>query len=189
MAWTAANEVPLGMIAPNFSLSTPDGEKWGLDRLEGARGILITFMSARCPYMKHIARGFSAFAREYIPKGLGIIAINANAKEKIDELAAESATHGYVFPYVKDFDQSVATSYKASCTPDFYLFDMDRRLYYHGQFDDSAPGNTVPVTGVDLRKAVDSLFAGERAPAQQKDAHGGCIDWDLGELPTWAAFG
>lgn len=189
MAWMSANEIPLGTVAPNFSLSTPDGEAWSLDRLAEARGILITFMSARCSYMKHIGRGFSAFARECAAKGLGIVAINANARETLEEMAAESARFGYVFPYVKDFDQSVATAYKASCTPDFYLFDMDRRLYYHGEFDDSAPGNTIPVTGAELRKAVESLFAGQSAPALQKEAYGGCIDWSQPEFPTWMASG
>lgn len=189
MSWTPANEIPLGTVAPDFSLPAPDGTLWGLDRLEGGRALLVAFISTRCPFMKHIARGFSAFAREYAGKGLSVVAINSNAKETPEEMAAEIARYSYVFPYVKDADQSVAAAYKASCTPDFYLFDMDHRLYYHGQFDDSNPTNTVPVTGADLRRAVESLFAGQSAPEDQKFAVGGCIDWNVEESPSWFTAG
>ncbi len=172
-----AFEIPLGSVAPDFSLPAPDGVHLGLPLNGKLKGILVIFASTRCPFMRHIGHGVVAYAREYAQKGVATIAINVNAGETFADMAAESAKYGYPFPYVKDADQKVAAAYMASCTPDFFLFGADRRLFYHGQFDDSSPANPLPVTGSDLREATEALLAGQEAPEDQKYALGACVAW------------
>jgi len=173
-----AFEIPLGSVAPDFSLPAPDGVHWGLPANDNLRGVLVIFASTRCPFMRHIGHGVVEYAREYAKKGVATIAINVNVGETLDDMAAESAKYGYPFPYVKDSDQKVAAAYMASCTPDFFLFGADRRLFYHGQFDDSSPASPLPVTGSDLREATDALLAGQQAPEDQKYALGACVAWN-----------
>jgi hypothetical protein len=172
-----AFEIPLGTIAPEFSLPAPDSVHWGLPAEDGQKGFLVIFASTRCPFMRHIVHGVIGYARDYAQKGVATIAVNVNAGETFDDIAAETAKYGYPFPYVKDADQKVAAAYKASCTPDFFLFGPDRRLFYHGQFDDSSPASPLPVTGSDLREATEALLAGLAAPEDQKDALGACVAW------------
>ena len=171
-------EIPLGSIAPEFSLPDPSGVEWSLAKIGGRSGVLVIFSSTRCPFMRHIARGVVDYAREYARKGIAAIAININAGETLEQIAAESARCDYPFPYVKDADQNVAAEYMASCTPDFFLFGADQRLYYHGQFDDSSPASPLPVTGSDLREATELLLAGHDAPEDQKYALGACVAWN-----------
>jgi peroxiredoxin len=136
-----AFEIPLGSIAPDFSLPAPDGVHWSLPANDGVNGILVIFASTRCPFMRQIVHGVIDYARDYAQKGVATIAINVNAGETFEDIAAETAKYGYPFPYVKDADQRVAAAYMASCTPDFFLFGADRQLFYHGQFDDSSPAS------------------------------------------------
>ncbi len=173
-----AFEIPLGTIAPEFSLPAPDGAHRGLPADDGQTGFLVIFASTRCPFMRHIVHGVIDYARDYAPRGVATIAINVNAGETFDDIAAETAKFGYPFPYVKDADQKVAAAYKASCTPDFFLFGPDRRLFYHGQFDDSSPASPLPVTGSDLREATEALLAGLAAPEDQQYALGACVAWN-----------
>ncbi len=183
-----AFEIPLGTIAPDFSLPAPDGVHWSLPAEDGQTGVLVIFASTRCPFMRHIVHGVIDYAREYARKGVATIAINVNAGETLENIAAETAKYGYPFPYVKDVDLKVAAAYMASCTPDFFLFGPDRRLFYHGQFDDSSPASPLPVTGFDLREATEALLAGQTAPEDQKYALGACVAWNddraLGACPA-----
>jgi thiol-disulfide isomerase/thioredoxin len=147
-------------------------------------------MCNHCPYVKHIQREFAAFVREYQPKGLAVIAVNsndvANYPDDAPEKMAEDATRlGYSFAYVYDETQEVARAYRAACTPDLYLFDKEQRLFYRGQFDGSRPGNDVPVSGEDLRAAIDALLAGRPAPAEQKPSLGCNIKWKAGNEPDY----
>ena len=173
-----AFEIPLGSIAPDFSLPAPDGILWSLPANDGVNGVLVIFASTRCPFMRHIGRGVVDYAREYAEKGVATIAINVNAGETFEDMAAESAKYDYPFPYVKDADQKVAAAYMASCTPDFFLFGADRQLFYHGQFDHSSPASPLPVTGSDLREATEALLAGQSAPEDQKCVLGVCVAWN-----------
>ncbi len=182
--------LPLGTPAPAFSLPDPAGRLWSLETFPDARALLVVFMCNHCPYVKHILEGFVTFARDYGPQGLAIVAINPNdasarpgdAPEHMARIAAEK---GFTFPYLIDATQRTALAYEAICTPDFFLFDAERRLAYRGRFDGSTPGNKVPVTGNELRAAVDALFA-ER-PIEQQNASIGCsIKWTPGNAPEWA---
>ena len=180
----------LGTPAPAFSLTDGNGKRFALPDFAGSKGLLVAFICNHCPYVRHILDGFVEFAREYGPKGLAIVAINPNdantrpedSRENMVRIAAEK---GFNFPYLIDETQAVAKAYQAVCTPDFFLFDAARRLAYRGQFDASRPGNGSPVTGGDLRAAVDSLFAG-RLIGKQTPSIGCSIKWKPGQAPEWA---
>ena len=144
--------------------------------------------------MKHIREGLAAFGRDYASRGLAIVAINSNdvahhPDDRPEKMAEEARAAGYTFPYVYDETQSVAKAYRAACTPDFFLFDRQRRLAYRGQFDDSRPGNGRPVSGADLRAAADALLAGRPAPAEQTPSIGCNIKWKPGSEPAYFATG
>jgi peroxiredoxin len=179
----------LGTPAPAFSLRDGSGKAFALQDFAGSRGLLVAFICNHCPYVKHILEGFVAFAREYRPKGLAVIAINPNdasarpedGPQNMLRIAAEKA---FDFPYLIDETQSVAKAYQAICTPDFFLFDAASKLVYRGQFDASRPGNGSPVTGSDLRAAVDALFAG-RSVERQMPSIGCGIKWKPGQAPEW----
>lgn len=190
MPQTPSNDIPLGTRAPNFRLPDAAGTLRSLEDYSDAKAILVAFISNRCPFVVHIREAFADFAREYAPRGLQVIAINSNddaayPEETAVRNGAEAREHGYVFPYLKDRDQSAAHAYTAACTPDFFLFDAGRALFYHGQFDDSRPKNGLPVTGADLRRAVDLALAGASAPAEQKFSIGCNIKWSAGNEPAW----
>ena len=182
--------LPLGTAARDFSLPDTRGRLWSLADFAPAPGLLIAFICNHCPYVKHILEGFLAFSREYGPKGLAIAAINANDAaaypgDSPQNMARIAATMDFPFPYLHDESQRVALAYQAICTPDFFLFDRDRRLFYRGRFDASTPGNTTPVTGAELRTAADALFAGSSLPNQVASI--GCsIKWKEGNAPAWA---
>jgi peroxiredoxin len=187
---TPSNDIPLGSRAPSFALPDAGRRIRSLDEFTDTKAVLVAFISNRCPFVIHIRQAFADFAREYASRGLQVIAINSNddlahPEETTVRNAQEAADHGYIFPYLKDSDQSVARAYKAACTPDFFLFDGNGALFYHGQFDDSRPKNGLPVTGADLRAAVDLALAGAKAPAEQRASIGCNIKWLPGNEPVW----
>jgi len=181
--------LPLGTPAPDFRLEEPaTGAKVALSDFREAPALLVVFLSNHCPFVKHIADGLAAFGREYRGKGLALVGINANdvanyPDDSPERMRDEVARRGYTFPYLIDETQEVAKAYQAACTPDFFLFDRGRRLVYRGQFDASRPGNDVPVTGGDLRRACDAVLAGKAAPAEQTPSIGCNIKWKAGNEP------
>lgn len=183
--------LPLGTEAPSFSLPDTDGEIVSLEDFEGAPGLLVMFLCNHCPFVKHLREGLAEFGREYLKRGLGIVAINSNDVERYpadspEMMAREVAEAGYPFPYLFDETQEVAKAYRAACTPDFFLFDGDRRLVYRGQFDDSRPDNGVPVTGKDLKAAADAVLEGKPVPEEQKPSLGCNIKWKPGNKPAYS---
>lgn len=191
MALTPSTMLPLGTAAPDFRLTdTVSGRPMSLADVADGRALLVAFICNHCPYVKHIADVFAAFALEYQPKGLRVVAISANdpghrAEDGPEFMAEEAYNRGYVFPYLFDEDQRVAKAYRAACTPDFFLFDGERKLVYRGQFDDSRPGNNIPVTGRDMRAAVDAVLAGKPVPEDQKPSIGCNIKWKPGNEPDY----
>lgn len=183
--------VPLGTRAPAFELTEPaTGRTVSLTDVADADALLVVFLSNHCPFVKHIADGLAAFAREYRAKGLAVVGINANDVEthpadSPEKMVEEVERRGYDFPYLFDETQEVAKAYGAACTPDFFLFDREQRLAYRGQFDRSRPSLDTPVTGADLRAATDAVLAG-RAPAGEQTPSVGCnIKWRVGNEPAW----
>ena len=190
MAETPSTMPPLGMSAPAFALPDTTGRMVALDDVATDRGLLVVFACNHCPFVKHLRGELADFAREYGAKGLGVVAISSNDAEHYpadspEAMAREVDDAGYTFPYLYDEDQSVATAYSAACTPDFFLFDGDLRLFYRGQFDSSRPGNGLEVTGHDLRAATDALLVGLDAPAEQLPSVGCDIKWKPGNEPDY----
>jgi peroxiredoxin len=190
MAAVNSTMLPLGTAAPDFRLPTADGRCVGRDDFKDAPALLVMFICNHCPYVKHIRSGLAAFGRDYHERGLAIAAINANdvatyPDDRPEKMAEEARAAGYTFPYLYDETQAVAKSYRAACTPDFFLFDRDRRLVYRGQFDDSRPGNDRPVTGADLRAAADAVLAGCAVPEDQRPSIGCSIKWKSGGAPEY----
>jgi len=184
--------LPLGTPAPNFDLPDCDGKRHALSDFAGSSALLVVFTCEHCPFARHIRPGFADFAREYVPRGLAVVAINSNdlvayPKDGPEAMREEARSAGYVFPYLVDAEQSVAKAYRAACTPDFFLFDADRRLVYRGQFDDSRPGNGRPVTGADLRRAASAALAGRPVDADQLPSVGCNIKWKPGAEPDYFA--
>ena len=190
MARTPSTMLALGTPAPDFVLPDYDGRLHALADFAAAPALVVAFICSHCPFVRHVREGFAAFAREYRRRGLAVVAINSNDVEAYPQdgpagMRAEAADCGYEFPYLLDATQQVALAYRAACTPDFYLFDAGRRLVYRGQFDDSRPGNGRPVTGADLRAAVDATLGG-RPPAPQQLPSLGCnIKWRKGNEPDY----
>jgi len=195
MAATESTMLGLGTLAPAFEL--PDavsGRTITLDSFAGTRGLLVMFICPHCPYVKHIERSLAAIAKHYTGADLAIVAISSNdvaqyPEDGPDGLRKQAADLGFAFPYCYDEAQDVAKAYQAACTPDFFLFDGGRRLVYRGQFDDSRPKNDQPVTGRDLRAAVDDVLAGRAPSATQRPSIGCNIKWKAGSAPTWFAVG
>jgi peroxiredoxin len=190
MAAVNSSMLPLGTPAPDFRLPTPDGGLVGRDDFKDAPALLVMFICNHCPYVKHVRSGLAAFGRDYRERGLAIAAINSNdvatyPDDRPEKMAEEARAAGYLFPYLYDETQAVAKSYRAACTPDFFLFDRDRRLVYRGQFDDSRPNNDRPVTGADLRAAADAVLAGRALPQDQRPSIGCNIKWKAGSAPEY----
>ncbi|EDZ68568.1 Redoxin superfamily [Nitrosococcus oceani AFC27] len=181
----------LGTQAPDFQLLEPaTGRTVSLADFKGAGGLLVIFMCNHCPYVKHISSALSQFAREYQPKGLAIVGISVNDVENYpddspEKMAEEVEAQGYIFPYLYDETQEIAKAYKAACTPDFFLFDKNHKLVYRGQFDDSRPGNDLPVTGEDLQTAVKAVLSGQPIPNEQRPSMGCNIKWKPGNEPDY----
>jgi len=192
VAATPSTMLALGTEAPDFRLPDTAGEPVALADFADAPALLVMFICNHCPYVRHLRADLAAFARAYRGRGLAIVAINANdetthPEDGPERMAEEAREMGYVFPYLFDRSQEVAKAYRAACTPDFFLFDRDRRLVYRGQFDDSRPGNALPVTGADLRRAADAALAGAPVPGPQKPSMGCNVKWRKGNEP--ASFG
>ena len=189
MPRTESNTVKLGTAAPGFELEDRDGLRVGLESFAGKPALLVAFISNRCPFVILIREELARVGRDYAGLGLAIVAINSNdagahPEETRERIVAEVVEQGYGFPYLKDADQSVARAFDAACTPDLFLYDADRRLTYHGQFDDARPGNGKPVTGADLRAAIEAVLEG-RAPDQVQAPSIGCnIKWLEGNEPA-----
>jgi peroxiredoxin len=184
----------LGTPAPGFALPDCDGRVHSLADFASAPALLVAFICSHCPFVKHLRAEFAVLAREYQPRGLAVVAINSNDIEAYpqdgpDAMRTEATQLGYVFPYLLDATQAVAKAYRASCTPDFFLFDARRRLVYRGQFDDSRPGNGRPVTGADLRAAIEATLAGGTPAAEQLPSLGCNIKWRKGNEPDYYAGG
>ncbi|ABA57498.1 thioredoxin family protein [Nitrosococcus oceani] len=191
MARTESMMLDLGTQAPDFQLLEPaTGRTVSLADFKGAGGLLVIFMCNHCPYVKHISSALSQFAREYQPKGLAIVGISVNDVENYpddspEKMAEEVEAQGYIFPYLYDETQEIAKAYKAACTPDFFLFDKNHKLVYRGQFDDSRPGNDLPVTGEDLQTAVKAVLSGQPIPNEQRPSMGCNIKWKPGNEPDY----
>jgi peroxiredoxin len=190
MVRTASTMLPLGTEAPAFSLSDADGNTVSVDDYRGKRGLLVIFMCNHCPYVKHVAPELAKLAAEYEAKDIGVVGISSNDVEKYpddsaEKMKEEAAEQGYTFPYVLDATQEVAKAYKAACTPDFYLFDAELKLFYRGQMDDSRPKEGSVPDGKDLRAALDALLAGKPIPDAQKPSIGCNIKWKEGAEPEY----
>ena len=182
----------LGTLLPAFSLPDYDGRIVSSDQLADAPALLVAFICPHCPFVRHIRMGFGEFAREYQTRGLTIVGINSNdinefPEDAPDGMRAEAGKAGYPFPYLVDESQQVAKYFMAACTPDLFLFDRERRLVYRGQFDDSRPRGTLPVTGRDIRAAVDAVLAGQPVPATQRPSIGCNVKWKPGNAPDYYA--
>jgi len=183
MARTESTMLTLGTEAPDFALTdVVIGKTVHRDDFKGSDALLVLFICAHCPYVKHIEKELAQFAKDYTGKPLAIVGISSNDADNYPAdnpagLKQQAETVGFTFPYLYDETQSVAQAYDAACTPDIFLFDKDQKLVYRGQFDESRPNSSIPVTGADLRAAVDAVLAGKPAPANQKPSIGCNIKW------------
>lgn len=190
MALTPSTMLPLGTKAPDFSLPDTAGKEVSLSDYDNGKPLLVVFMCNHCPYVKHIQYDFAELVQEYQKKGAAVVGISANDVENFPEDSPENMARvaediGYTFDYLYDESQEVAKAYHAACTPDFFLFDGDRKLFYRGQMDSSRPGNDIPITGQDLRDAFDRVLAGEEAPEVQRPSLGCNIKWKPGNEPDY----
>ncbi|HAS46900.1 MAG TPA: thioredoxin family protein [Microscillaceae bacterium] len=183
MALTPTKQIPLGFTAPDFSLpDTISGKTLSLEELKSDQATVVMFICNHCPYVKHINEGLVQLANDYLPKGVAFVAISSNDVANYPEDSPErmkivAEELGYPFPYLYDETQEVAKAYTAECTPDFSIFDGDLRCVYRGQLDGSRPGSGVPVTGTDIRKALDAILAKETVSTEQIPSVGCNIKW------------
>jgi len=190
MAKTASIMLQLGTLAPGFRLPDTSGKIVSLADFRDAPALLVIFMCNHCPYVKHIRHELAELAGEYQARRVAVVGINSNDAANYPDdspakMVEEVQNIGYAFPYLYDETQAVAKAYRAACTPDLYLFDRQRRLVYRGQFDDSRPGGGVPVTGKDLREALDAVLAGKPVSLNQKPSIGCNIKWKPGNKPDY----
>jgi peroxiredoxin len=190
MAKTASTMLQLGTLAPDFRLPDTSGKIVSSADFQDAPALLVIFMCNHCPYVKHVRHELAELADEFQARRVAVVGINSNdAANNPDDSPAKMVEEvkniGYTFPYLYDGTQAVAKAYRAACTPDLYLFDRQRRLVYRGQFDDSRPGSDVPVTGKDLREALDAVLAGKRVSPNQKPSIGCNIKWKPGNEPEY----
>jgi peroxiredoxin len=190
MTVTASKMISLGTSAPDFSLPDTEGNIVTLSDFEQAPALLVVFMCNHCPFVKHILNSFVEFAKDYQQKGVAVVAISSNDVKGFPEdspkmMAKKSKEAGFTFPFLYDETQEVAKAYQATCTPDFFLYNKDRKLVYRGQMDDSRPGNNVPITGSDLRAALEAVLEGKKVPAKQKPSMGCNIKWKKGNEPDY----
>lgn len=191
MAQTPSTMLALGTQAPAFRLSDTTRGGWVQSAdYEGSPALLVMFLCNHCPFVKHVRAELARLGKDYGDKGVGIVAISSNDVERHPadspaKMAEEAEEAGYTFPYLFDETQEVAKAYGAACTPDFYLFDRSQRLVYRGQLDGSRPGSQVPVTGEDLRAALDALLAQRPVPSEQRPSIGCSIKWKPGNEPDY----
>ena len=188
MAAVESQMLPLGTSAPEFTLPDPDGVLHSLR--DDAPATLVMFICNHCPFVKHVREELARIGSDYGQKGVAIYAINSNDVDKYPadnprRMKEEVAMWRYTFPYLYDQSQEVAKAYQAACTPDFYLFDADRKLVYRGQLDGSRPSNDLPVDGCDLRAALDAVLASDKPSADQKPSIGCNIKWIAGNEPDY----
>lgn len=183
MALTESNMLPLGTAAPHFQLpDTISGNSLQLDDVTGEKGTVVMFLCNHCPFVIHVNEEIVKVAAHYQQQGIGFVAISSNDVENYpadapDKMTAHAKAVGYNFPYLYDETQEVAKAYDAACTPDFYIFDQDAKLYYRGRLDRSRPGNNEPLDGEDLRVAIDEMLAARPAPDKQYPSAGCNIKW------------
>lgn len=190
MARTASTMLPLGTTLPAFSLPNVDGRVVSSSDFAAAPALLVAFICNHCPFVKHIATELALLGRDYQGRGVGIVAISSNDATAFPDdgpakMVEEARLRGYTFPYLYDETQQVAQAYKAACTPDFFLFDNNHKLAYRGQLDDSRPDNGLPVTGKDLRAALDAVLAGKPLSPEQRASIGCNIKWKPGNEPAY----
>ena len=190
MVKTESTMMPLGSAAPAFSLTNIDGQTVTLDDFAQSPALLVMFICNHCPYVIHVADQLAQLGSEYMKKGVGVVAISANdisthPADSPEQMVREAEERGYLFPYLYDQDQSVAKAYRAACTPDFFVFDQNHCLTYRGQLDDSRPQSGIPVTGEDLRAALDATLEGQPVKAPQKPSLGCNIKWIEGQEPEY----
>lgn len=185
----------LGTPAPEFALTDVQTQKLvKLSDFRERKALLVMFLCAHCPYVKHIEEGLTAFANDCAAKDVALVAISANDAQTHPEdapakLAAQARAHGWKFAYLHDATQEVAKAYTAACTPDFFLFDAARKLVYRGQFDASRPKTAIPVTGANLRAALQALLAGKPVAKEQKPSLGCNVKWRAGNEPAYFGVG
>lgn len=183
MAAVPSTMLPLGTKLPDFELvNAVDDRTVSARDAMGSRGLLVMFICNHCPYVRHVLPELGRIAADYQPRGIGVVAINSNdvtayPQDGPPEMKALAQREGWTFPFLFDETQEVARAFQAACTPDFYLFDADGKLVYRGQLDDSRPNSLVPVTGKDLRAAMDALLEGRPIPGDQKPSLGCSIKW------------
>ncbi|GAB4191999.1 MAG: thioredoxin family protein [Coleofasciculaceae cyanobacterium] len=191
MALTPSTMLPLGTKAPDFRLTdVVSGKTISLDTFAGKQALLVMFICRHCPFVKHVQAELAQIGKDYADAQVGIVAISANdaakypddAPEKLKEMATQL---GFTFPFCYDESQDIAKAYTAACTPDFFLFDANRELVYRGQLDDSRPSNDKPVTGKDLRAALDAVLASKSVNLEQKPSIGCNIKWKPGREPAY----
>ena len=187
---TVSTMLALGTKAPDFKLPDTEGKMVSLMDFAGKKALLVVFMCNHCPFVKHVLDKMIEIIREYQPKGVAAVGINSNdvdsfPEDRPERMATVAKERGFTFPYLYDESQDVAKSYKAACTPDFFLFDAGRKLVYRGQMDDSRPGNGKPVTGADLKAAMDAVLTGKDVPRVQKPSMGCNIKWKPGNEPAY----
>jgi len=189
MTVTPSTMPDLGLSVPAFELPDIDGRMISLANFHDSKALLIAFWCNHCPYVQHIREGFVAFAHDYQSQGLAVVAISANnvsthPDDSPELMKIEAEQHEFTFPYLYDESQEVARAFQAACTPDFFLYDKHKRLVYRGQFDASRPGNSIPVTGNDLRGAVDAVLSGRPVDVAQIPSIGCNVKWKPGNEPV-----
>ena len=193
MVLTPSTMLALGTTAPDFQLpEVVSADTISLATFAGKKALLTMFICKHCPYVQHVQQELARIGKDYADKDLGIVAISSNDVDEHpddapDQLKAMAEELGFAFPFCYDESQETARAYSAACTPDFFLFDSDRRLIYRGQLDDSRPENSKPVTGGDLRIAIDATLAGQPADSDQKPSLGCNIKWKRGNEPQYFA--
>ncbi len=191
MAISSTMELPIGAKAPDFSHPNIDGKIISLKDFADAPTLLVMFICNHCPYVQHLREHLAQLVKEYQAEGVAVVGINSNDVERYpddapDKMAEVAKRYGFTFPYLLDESQEVAKAYRAACTPDFFLFDKERKLIYRGQYDDSRPNNNIPVTGKDLRTALDAALADRPVPQDQVPSLGCGIKWKPGNEPDYA---
>ena len=190
MSRTLSTMMPLGTRLPAFELPEADGTTWSTSAAPGTPGVLVMFICNHCPFVVHIGRELGLLTQRWSARGLTVVAVNSNDTDAYpddapERMAPTARSFGWDFPYLVDTDAKVAEAFRAACTPDFFLFDGTGTLTYRGRFDAARPGNDIPVTGSDLRAAVNALFDGTPPPAEQLPSMGCNIKWPVGREPNW----
>lgn len=190
MVRTASTMLSLGTKAPDFSLEDFDGNVVRRDDFSGKKGLLVIFMCNHCPYVKHVAAELAKLGDDYLAKDVAVVGISSNDADAYPDdspemMKKEAEAQGYQFPYLYDANQAVAQSYRAACTPDFFLFDNEQKLVYRGQLDDSRPKQGSTPDGKDLRAAMDAMLAGQEIAEPQKPSIGCNIKWKEGAAPDY----